>query len=303
MSTRASMILIALLAVAACQSGVDDGVPPGGDGGRLPDADPADGGAADADPADAGPGADEDGDGVADVDDNCPTVANPGQLDDGETGAGGTADGVGDDCDPRPMGDGDSIAFFDGFGRGGLGAEWTAALGTWATAGGAVTQSSTVPTFSVLIWTGTLPAAARIDTEFTITTLPAMGAPTDDTRAVGVLGRYGTPAAGYTCVTVADPADLTGTHANVLAELAGATTTNLDAAALSWTMAEDVPTRVRFTLKDTASRQTCNLRRVGSGPQVTTTANDTTVTSGALALTTDGLAASFPYVIVYALGN
>jgi hypothetical protein len=295
--------MTALLVLAACQSGVDDGVPPGGDGGPLPDASLIDADPADADPPDAGPPADEDGDGVADADDNCPTVANPTQEDDDETGAGGTADGVGDDCDPRPMGDGDSIAFFDGFARGSLGAEWTAALGTWSVAGGEVTQSSTVPAFSVLIWTGTLPAAARIDTELTITTLPAMSAPTDATRVAGVLGRYGTPAAGYTCVTFADPADLAGTHANVLSELAGAVTTNLDAAALSWTMAEDVPTRVRFTLKDTATRQACNLRRVGSGPQVTTTANDTTVTAGALALTTDGLAASFPYVIVYALGN
>jgi hypothetical protein len=295
--------MVALLALAACQSGVDDGVPPGGDGGRVPDSGFQDSGDIDADPADAGPPADEDGDGVADADDNCPTVANPTQEDDDETGAGGTADGVGDDCDPRPTADGDSIAFFDGFGGAGLGSEWTAVLGTWAVAGGAVTQSSTVPTFSVLLWNDTLPADARIDTELTITTLPAMSAPTDDTRVAGVLGRYGTPAAGYTCVTFADPADLAGTHANVLSELAGATTTNLDAAALPWTMAEDVPTRVRFTVKDAATRQSCNLRRVGSGPQVTTTANDTTVTGGALALTTDGLAASFPYVIVYALGN
>lgn len=322
----AAVLCAALLALTACEPAEDDGVPPGGDGGRLPDARTTDGGdlpdagSFDADPSDVdGDGVDngadncpavanagqedEDGDVVGDVCDNCPTEANAAQGDMQEISNNDVADGVGDACDPRPTAGGDAIAFFDGFNGSTLAADWADALGTWTVAGGALHQGSAAVQAAVVFWTAEPGERARIETEVTIDQIAPAQSASDTTRTAGTLARLALLAGtGYACVEYANPGDIAGTTQLLLYEATGSGATTLSATDPGWNMAVDDPIVVRMQVRTSGNRQLCRLARIAGG-NVQVTASDTTLTSGNLGLTTYGLAASFRYAIVYTLGN
>jgi hypothetical protein len=249
---------------------------------------------------------DEDLDGDGDACDNCPTVANASQANDDEVINGQEADAVGDICDPRPDDTGDSILFFDGFNGNAPSASWVALTGTWTVAGGALHQTLATSGAAVIYWNGSVPANARADTDLVIDTITPAFDLDDNSRSVGLLGRY-TPSAtstGYMCLEYADPNDIADSTSLWLLEFSGQTIDTHSFGPITWDMAVADPVRVRFTVRTGGgSRQSCSLRNYAAAASFVGTGADTTLTTGSFGLFTSGVAASFPYFIVYELGG
>lgn len=143
------------------------------------------------------PGADRDGDGIADAFDNCPEVANLDQADEDHDATGDACDpcppvagvededgdGVGDACDPNPTTPGDTLVSFTGFTS--LPPDWTAsnlfAAGGegLAMADGATTALLTMPS----------PDADRVEVR-TQAQLVSINAPDPDLGALSIVENY-----------------------------------------------------------------------------------------------------------------
>lgn len=259
-----------------------------GDGGRLVDGGLVDGGLQDAGlPApDAGVvcvGPDEDGDEVPDACDNCPATPNAEQGD-------GDDDGVGDACDPRPATPGDSILFFDGFAQDELGAGWrTRGGGQWRVSGGRARQSETVSQ-SRLERSGLNAQDVVVETQVRQLIDEGFWRGTAGVFARGEVN-YNTAfmcGLGYSGGT--DPAGALDIHLlHLLTSSYGATNPGDP----GFVPALEEPYLLRFTLTGTALA--CESGEVTEG-------SATPVTGGYIGLATQSRAASFDYIIAYALG-
>ena len=322
--------LAALLLVCASCSFDLGGVPPGAGG--------ADGGATSADAApgapDAAPGdPDSDGDGVTDGQDDCPTVADPLQRDHDGDGVGdlcdgcphvadatqpdGDGDGVDDACDPRPTQGGDRIALFDGFYDDGAGlpADWAAGVGAaadWNRSGGSLHQKASDAAEVSAFWTpSTTFANEAIDTAIRIDEVPGFSAGQSGVRTAGAavdFARGDGSGRMFLCAIRDDvglptttevrlyrvendnfPAD-TQTYGAELA--AGMVFTPSLAVGQTPVGAGDVDLDAR-----------CHGPAPGGALALEYPVTGTPAEQGAAGLRTNGVAASFDYVVVYQLGG
>jgi hypothetical protein len=246
---------------------------------------------------------DEDGDGDGNVCDNCPSIANATQANTGETGAGNPADGVGDACDPRPTLGGDAIAFFDGFDA--ANPAWIVGSGTstWGISGGVMRQTDTEAASGdvrllylsgVTFGNAVVESTIKIDA-FASTILTPY-------RTVGVVASYddgGSSDTGYTCAQFRDTGG--GGDNNVLMHIDGAATV-LANAGLPWTMNTTNRVRARLYTRGTGDDQRCTLQNLTTPAEVTTAGTDPDWNGSHVGLRTYRIAASFEYVVVYALG-
>ncbi len=272
------------------------------------------GGSVDARP-DAPPVDDTDGDGVADPDDNCPALANDQKDHDGD-GVGDPCDDcphladptqprlldtdpVGDACDPRPYTGGDAIALFAPFDDPAELQGWKTGSGTevWNVANGALVQPSLTPG-ARLFYLDTEFDRVAVDVGVRIDVVPP--------RALDDLDDDGTRSIGVAMALVPD--DDAYYLCNLRDNLAGSQTTQLRLTRLGEEIAEldqaDLslelaPGRAVFHGAQLPSSEQCTLEYGGS---TTASSLDGTLRDGGrIGLRTNGVSASFEYVVVYAL--
>jgi len=335
---KSSAVLLALL-WAGCSfdrsglgpsgSGTPDAPPIG-----TPDAPPAGTPDAKIDPTiDAMPSnGDGDGDGVPDNKDNCPTVANPLQRDHDKDGRGdecddcphianadqadGDHDSVGDVCDPRPDDAGDRIAMFDGFYDDGAGLPqgWVAAIGSadgWKRSGGALHQTSPDSLERMAMWTPPVALTdVAIDTRVVIDEVPPPHGKDSTVRTAGAVVDY-SATRFFLCAARDDVGGgnntatdvsiwrkeqdtwIQGEHTAYGAEL-GAGTTFPVRLVLGW---EPQPQNVVW------AAGSCAMVTPAGTLDLTQTVQLNGTESGSAGLRTNGVKASFDYIVVYALGG
>lgn len=243
---------------------------------------------------------DEDGDGHGDVCDNCPSVFNVAQLDEQEEEAGREPDGVGDACDPRPLMSGDAIAFFDGFNGDALGPEWSV-VGTnsWSVGGGRLQQSVAAGTRTLYYDVQTF-SRADIATEITVHSIPPPA--NNNTRyRVGLLGQLTLSESYYNCIQVMDGNDAAKTTRWRLLQFLG-NFSNLATIELPWTMQVGVPYSMWMAVSDEPAWQVCEISTPTSVSASQVTGSSDALGSGYVGLTTSGVTASIPFVVIYTLG-
>jgi hypothetical protein len=225
---------------------------------------------------------DEDGDADGDVCDNCPHLGNADQTN-------GDGDGVGDACDPRP-GSADVIALFHPFTGAALPAGWTVVSGAWTVSGDELHQSATANN-QIVHYVGLTATEMHVHTTIDLDTVPATGV-----RSASLLTFYapGTMfGTGYLCTVFDDmgnnnPASLFATRYLDDGNLSGG---DLDG------MAEQFSNGFSYGLTGRADGATPTCE-VTTAATVLSSFGDTTHTSGSVALRTNGVAASYRYVVV-----
>jgi len=290
------------------------------------DAIDADPGAIDADPTvpdaealDALPGPrdappiddDDDDDGVVDDDDNCPVVPNPTQHDEDADTLGDACDNcpavanltqanttesvlvigdlVGDACDPHPT-TAEVITLFEPFDGVGLPEGWTVDGGSWTVSLDALHQGLTTSGSHVLYYAGSTFKDATLVTRLGLDVVVLNPNGSSDIHSVGVLTRYAAnDKVGYLCNLLDDATTMTDTQLR-LGRYSDGTATGLDLDQLD---------------TDLAAGQTFGMIAVAVGEGVacranafSTTATDATHTDGFIALRSNAVAATFPYVMV-----
>jgi hypothetical protein len=276
---------------------------------------------------------DQDGDGVPDSSDNCPNVSNPLQRDHDADGLGDICDNcphipnptqqdndedtVGDACDPRPSTSGDRIALFDGFYDDGAGlpSGWTLGVGTstsWQRKNGWLQQTSGDPVERLVTWGGSSAFANQaIDTRVRIDEVPPAQSPAAGVRTAGVVVDYAggtTQSRDFLCVVRDDVSTPTTTEASVYRFEAGAYVQG-DHMPYGAEMAAGMtyPVSLVFSEDTTQTQPDGTVRCVLGATAGTLTMNQTeplgAVETGPAGFRTNGVKASFDYIVVYELGG
>jgi hypothetical protein len=232
---------------------------------------------------------DEDGDGDGDVCDNCPHLANAGQDDTTEVEAGIEADGVGDACDPR-SGEPDVIALFHPFTGSALPAGWTVVAGTWAVSGDELHQTTTNNN-QILHYVGLTATEMHVHTTVDLDNVPNSGV-----RSASLLTFYapGTMfGTGYLCSLFDDMGDNNPGAQIATRYLNDGNIIGGDADSI----AEQLGTGASFRLTGRADGVTPTCE-VTTAATVLSSFGDITHQSGSVALRTNGVAATYRYVVV-----
>jgi hypothetical protein len=256
------------------------------------------------DPADncaAAPNADQrdhDGDGRGDVCDGCPHVA--------DAVADADSDGVGDACDPRP-GAPDRIVVFDGFydDRGETPAGWIAfgTAGAWRVRGGRLEQTATTRGAQVILFNQML-GIQSVDTKVQVQTFAEPAPATSNNRTVGAALGFvprveATAEKLWLCALTGDVTDGSQSAAPTLVELLGTTVVSAVMGASEPGYTAGALATVHATLESDGTRivQRCAARIGSDAPALTNQGEG--VPSGLAGLRTNGVAASFDYVVIY----
>jgi Thrombospondin type 3 repeat len=248
---------------------------------------------------------DHDKDGKGDACDVCPHIANPGQEDkDG--------DAVGDACDPRPDSGGDRIALFEGFYDDGAGlpAGWTADVGqatAWSRSGGLLHQTAGDAVERIVTWNGSSGFGDQaIDVRVHFDEVPPAGSPTTGVRTAGPLVDFAaSPMHYFLCVLRDDVGMTTTTEASMFRE-AGTTFTQGDHQAYGSELAAGTDATISLVLGQDAQENgngRCSVSAPGGPIPLKQTVALAGVETGLAGLRTNGVKASFDYVVVYQLGG
>jgi hypothetical protein len=225
---------------------------------------------------------DEDGDADGDVCDNCPHLGN-GDQDNAD------GDGVGDVCDPRP-GSPDVIALFHPFTGNAIPAGWTTVAGAWSVSGDALHQTATANN-QILHYVGLTATQMHVTSTIELDVVPASGV-----RSASMLTFY-TPGTmfgtGYLCTLFDDTGDNNPASQFVTRYLNDG---NLSGGDID-SIAEQLGNGFSFRLTGRADGVTPSCE-VTTAATVLSSFGETTHTSGSVALRTNGVAASYRYVIV-----
>ena len=278
---------------------------------------------------------DTDGDGVPDVTDNCPNVSNPEQRDHDGDGIGDICDncphignhdqqdndedGVGDACDPRPAISGDSIALFDGFYDDGAGPPGGWALGqgastaTWSRHAGWLQQTDAAAVAHTIVGSGANAFTNQaIDTRIRIDAVPPLGATGDNgVRTAGaVLDFAGAPGLRYFLCSGRDDISSTNTTEGVIYRVDGTTFTIGDHMPMGAELAAGMTYTISMKLGEnpqggggTTGDASCVVGAPAGALSLAQSSDLLTAETGPAGLRTNGVKASFDYVVVYNLGG
>ncbi|MCA9678866.1 MAG: thrombospondin type 3 repeat-containing protein [Kofleriaceae bacterium] len=248
---------------------------------------------------------DEDGDGVGNACDNCPHVANADQANDGETVAGVTPDNAGDACDPSPSGPGNDIIFFDGFDDAASLSSWTTVGGNWTISGGALRVSPAPGVAWAYLRTAQFTGTA-LATAATLTDVPPSSSAADTNRAIGSLVGFSPGAgtgAGYLCLAYSNPASATPPSGTLnLITLRGAQPLQVEDVDFLDDDLQEGETYALTESLDPATRDlTCRVASTALPMPVSLAGSDNAFDTGFIGLRVQYVAASFPYVVVFAI--
>ncbi len=255
---------------------------------------------------------DHDADGLGDICDNCPHVPNPLQEDNDE-------DSVGDACDPRLGVSGDRIALFEGFydDGDGLPTGWTSEVGAasaWTRSGGFLHQTGTDAVERIVTWAGSSQFQNQaIDTRVHIDAVPPATSTIDGIRtAGGLLDFAGAPSRYFLCVLRDDVGATTTTEASIYRE-ASAVFTQGDHVPYGAELAAGTDYTVKLMLTQDVNAQgqvdtidgnaECHVSAPGAPIDLLQQEPLVGLEVGAAGLRTNGVKASFDYVVVYELGT
>jgi hypothetical protein len=251
---------------------------------------------------------DHDQDGRGDICDNCPHMINPVQED-------GDEDSVGDACDPRPGISGDRIALFEGFYDDGAGLPtgWAANLGTagvWTRSGGFLHQTANDAVERLITWGASSSFTnAAIDTRVRIDEVPPAGSPTTGVRTAGALVDFqGAPMRYFLCVVRDDVGSTTTTEASIYRE-SGAAFTQGDHKAYGAELTAGMSYAMTLVIGEndvqdpTNGNGRCRVESPNGPLDLLQTAELPALEAGPAGLRTNGVKASFDYVVIYELAG